>query len=1540
MHHTDLREQWFNYTSDSKDTPAAEKVIEFLRMRADREDSGVISAPHKPSHNKHNKPSQNKKNKGMVAASPVASLPAGPPAVATPSAGTSLAPAGTGVYNSQPKKDYPPCKYACPLCPEKHYCFHCSVFKAYSTKQKKEHAVTHHLCMNCLKPGHTAEQCRSLYRCSVCRSKHNSLLHDDSALATPVLGLASASATIPDGLLMTATVLVTGTNGVTLPARAFIDTGSSVTLISNKLKTALALKPTGQQITLAGVADFVGDVQHPVVGLTISSPIDKTWERNIAAIALPKVLKDLPLKDASFTANMPHLKNLVLADPLYYQVGPIDMLLGLDVFPHVMKPGRTEGPPNTPIAWDTVFGWTVLGVYTQKACTKALSASTFIVDPISAQPASDQMLFQLWKAEEPQRTEATVFSAEEQRVEDHFARTHEYIPEEKRYRVALPRTQGDMQLGESRGRALFRAQANEKSLLKKNRWPAFQDVMSEYISLGHAVAVSPQNIHTPPSQHYYMPVHSVLKETSTSTKVRAVFDASAPSASGVSLNDLLAVGPTLQPILEKTLLRFRSHCIAISGDISKMYREILLSPVDRPLHRFLWRKELTGPWQDYEMQRVTFGVTSSPYMAIKTLFQTATDFGQSFPEAQKQIREAFYVDDFLGGASSEKQAILLRKQINEILSKGGFTIKKWRSSSPNVLKSIPLELQEKIPDQKLLDSHSACYPKALGVVWDSRKDQMATHVEVLSGCSFTKRGVASDIAKTFDVLGWLSPVILESKTLYRSLWQRKLGWDQEIPDSCKIQHQKWREELPLLAGIRVPRHYYQGRKPEEVSLHGFSDASCKAFSAVVYIRAVYKTGPPTSALVCSKTRVAPLVDRTIPELELCGAHLLARVLETVSSALDIPISNIKAYSDSTIVLAWLDGSPKRYKLYVSNRISRTIRIMPSEVWNYVPTKSNPADCASRGIRAAELLSHPLWWHGPPWLLEQTLVIPAKPQRSAQEKIIDQEHQPKSTQVVGAVLPAPGTDVEECSNSWFRVVKAMCRIRRFVARAKKQPAPSSQHLSVAGMAQADLILKKRSQQRSYSLEIHQLTSSPPQPLSAKSSILALHPEVDSQGLLCVGGRLRNALIEEHKKHPVILSSKDRYTRLLFKHYHLQLMHGGPTAILSHAGNMFYVPGARRLARETCQTCVPCRKAAAKLGPQLMGQLPPARVHPDHVFSNVGLDYAGPYFLKEGYIRRPTTIKAWMAVFVCFSTKAVHLELVQDNTTASLIACLKRFCSRRGLPNVIHSDNGTNLVGAKNELEAFYAMLNEQQTQNSISQYLLSQKVEWKLTPVKAPHFGGLWEAAVKAAKFHLKRELGQKLYTQDELSTILCQAEACLNSRPLGVMASHSVDGLTPLTPGHFLVGRPLKAYPEKMITYVPGPSERWDHCTRVTQRFWNRWSNEYLQQLQKAVKWHRHRKNYAVGDIVLLTENETYQCKWITAKVVAVFPGQDGAVRTVDLQIETITPPDKWKNKQDYIDKMKRRTTITRRPVAKLSMLLAADEVPEHCQTENISSET
>ena len=440
---SELKEHWLNHTSSLKTTPPAEKMIEFLRMRADRAEGVGATGSHKSMFEKSKSNKSYKKNKGIAAAA----SPTATPAVVTSPTGPSVASVGAPAVVSQTvKREYPPCKYSCPICPENHYVFHCNTFKGYSIKQRKEHVVAHSLCSNCLKPGHALEACRSTFRCFTCKAKHSSLLHEDSAaLSSPALGLASASAIIPDGLLMTANVLITGTNGITVTARAFIDGGSSVTLITNKLKKALALKPTGGSLSIDGVAGFVGETQNPVVSLTISSPWDKTWERNISAIAMPKVIRDLPLKDASVVKEMPHLQNITLAEPLYHKVGPIDVLLGLNVFPHIFKPGIIEGPPNAPVAWHTVFGWTVLGVFKKEGSSQAITASTFIVEPTQAHQASDQLLTRFWRMEEPQNYDR-LLSPEEQRVEDHFEKTHKYLKEEKRYMVSLPRTLGDLSL--------------------------------------------------------------------------------------------------------------------------------------------------------------------------------------------------------------------------------------------------------------------------------------------------------------------------------------------------------------------------------------------------------------------------------------------------------------------------------------------------------------------------------------------------------------------------------------------------------------------------------------------------------------------------------------------------------------------------------------------------------------------------------------------------------------------------------------------------------------------------------------------------------------------------------------------------------------------------------------------------------------------------------------------------------------------------------------------------------------------------------------
>ena len=333
-----------------------------------------------------------------------------------------------------------------------------------------------------------------------------------------------------------------------------------------------------------------------------------------------------------------------------------------------------------------------------------------------------------------------------------------FIPSVGKYMVSLPRKEEAPELGDSRSQALQRFKSNERSLLHKGTWDKFQAVIQEYLDLGHAQPVSKEELTAPVQDCYYLPMHGVYKESSSTTKLRVVFDASAQTSNLTSLNDILAVGPTLHPTLDQILIRFRTYRIALTGDISKMYREVLLSPPDRQLHRFLWRPQPDLPVTDYCMNRVTFGVASSPYLAVQTLQQAAADFGSDYPSASWHVHNSFYVDDLLGGADTIEQALDdLYRSLRSMLGKGGFELRKWRSSSAKVLEEIPTELLEPMPTQDLVGRHSASYPKALGVVWDSHSDTMATHIELPDAFVSSKRGIISDVARTFDVLGWLSP---------------------------------------------------------------------------------------------------------------------------------------------------------------------------------------------------------------------------------------------------------------------------------------------------------------------------------------------------------------------------------------------------------------------------------------------------------------------------------------------------------------------------------------------------------------------------------------------------------------------------------------------------------------------------------------------------------------------------------------------------------------------------------------------------------------
>ncbi len=1415
---------------------------------------------------------------------------------------------------------------ACSACKgDCHSLYYCTAFMAMSLDDKQNHVRKHNVCSNCLTYGHRVKDCRSLGRCKKCHRNHHTILHRESAPVLPTEPQAQAASSQAPGsssqtqvassqapgpsspaqaassqgnqaqqmhsvtaapimtkfdptIHMTAVVTLESSHGRKLRARAFLDTGSHLTIMTRRAAQLLQLHLHPEKLGMAGVGDVTTCSSHSS-HVFLSTAEDAT-PLFLKVFVLPKVTGNMPAQTPPPLRHLPHLQNLPLADPQFDQPGKIDLLIGNDALQDIIMPEFRRGAPSEPVAIKTVYGWAILG-----RLPSTSNSATSSVNVVSPTPTSDDLLTRFWETEEV--STAPVHTSEEKVVQEHFISNHVFLSQGL-YQVTLPRKADAPVLGESRSQALRCLKTNEQSLLKKGMWQQFQDVVKEYMDLGHAEPVPDNELKLPDSRVYYMPMHSVVKQSSSTTKLRVVFDASAKTSSGHSFNDTLAVGPTLYPPITDILMKFRTYPIALSGDISKMYRAIQLSPEDRNFHRFLWRQDISTDPSEFRMTRVTFGVAASPFAAIRTLQQVAADFGADYPLASPHVSKSFYVDDFLAGAQTTEEAISLQEQLRTLLLKGGFQLRKWRSNSEQVMDTIPTDLHEP-SQQKMLNQDTASHPKALGIHWDAQTDSFFVSIGDPAQQSTTKRSIISDIARTFDVLGWLAPATVKMKMLFQRLWELKLDWDQEVPPEVQECHHIWRSELSCFINFPVARCYF--RKGEEIlqtELHGFADASENAYAAVVYLRTTYAAAPPTMALVTAKTKVAPLKQLSIPRLELCAAHLLAKLLTTVGAALHINLSNTYAWSDSTIVLYWLDGNPRRLKTFVGNRVANILEVLPPTAWRHVPSQDNPADCASRGMFPQELLQHQLWWTGPSWLLTDPPQLPTQP-------LTPPLNIPEVKAICLPVNIAPHMDLEERFSCFDKLVRVTAWMLRFIERTRKlQSSPSPNHcsnpfLTASEIKEAELLLISRSQRRSFPTELQRLQSG--KTLKPSSCIASLSPTIRSGGLIVMGGRLQNSALATSQRHPIILSGKDLLTRLIVTTKHLALLHAGPTLLMAATAANYHIIGARRLIRTTCRSCITCRKTSAITQQQMMGQLPASRVTPSAPFNHTGMDFAGPFIIKKGHTRRPVYLKAYACLFVCFSTKAVHIELVSDLTSEAFLAALKRFVARRGCPTHLQSDNGSNFVGANNILKDIYALLSEKTTQTAITSFATSQRIEWHFSPEKAPHFGGLWEAAVKSAKFHLKRVVGEQRLTFEELTTVLCQVECCLNSRPLVPLQSHSDDGIDVLTPGHFLIGRNLQALPEIDLTSKKLPLlRRWSLLQAISQHFWRRWSTEYLQQLQRFNKWRTPTANLQVDDIVLIKEDGLVSnSHWPMGKIVRIYPGKDGHVRVVAIKTKTGT---------------------------------------------------
>ena len=599
-------------------------------------------------------------------------------------------------------------------------------------------------------------------------------------------------------------------------------------------------------------------------------------------------------------------------------------------------------------------------------------------------------------------------------------------------------------------------------------------------------------------------------------------------------------------------------------------------------------------------------------------------------------------------------------------------------------------------------------------------------------------------------------------------------------------------------------------------------------------------------------------------------------------------SNVRVYgwTDSTVALAWVSQHPSRWKPWVANRVSEIQTRVPTIQWGHVRTQCNPADCASRGLNPSEIVDHPLWWRGPPWLSLSKTQWPVNSTTSGSLDHPTVRTEARVKSVCLAVNRPIEWELPMEFSSWSRLLRVTAWIRRFTSNARVRTRDTQNRsgpLTGIEIKSAQHFWFAHVQGAVFAREVEALRSQ--RPIPHDSELRALNPFIDGEGLLRLGGRLTHSPLNYSESYPILLP-RHRISDLLVRHAHLKALHGGTQLTLRMLRQQVWITRARALVKSAVRSCLPCVRQRAAVTTQLMGDLPASRVSPSAPFAKTGVDYAGPMSVTPYVGRGQRARNFYVAVFVCLATREIHLEPVDDYATSGFLAALRRFISRRGLPTELYSDNGKNFEGADKELRrVFEAVARDPDLHASLA----NDQITWHFIPPAAPHFGGLWEAGVKSLKHHLRRVVGQHTLSQMEFATLLTQIEACLNSRPIGSLRDDP-DDLSAITPGHFLIGRPLTSLPEVSLSEVPeNRLSRWQKVQATREQIWKCWSHDYLHSLHQRNKWQQASPEVRLHELVLLRDPLSPPARWKLARVVKVHPGPDGHVRVVTLRTENST---------------------------------------------------
>ncbi|XP_075162768.1 uncharacterized protein LOC142235399 [Haematobia irritans] len=1211
-------------------------------------------------------------------------------------------------------------------------------------------------------------------------------------------------------------ITIYGDNNNNISTFAFLDDGSSISLIDEGILNQLGLKGEPEQLCLkwtSNVKRMENNSQRLNIRVRGGNSKEFVLEvRSVEELLLPKQSLDYKTISSRFS----HLKGIPVES---YNNAVPKVLIGLDNINVLTSSKSKGGKSNEPIGIKTKLGWTIYGPCEN---VRAQHYNFHMCDCSERDNKLHEMVKDFYRIENIGVSCSKIPSNKNDERALQLLEKYTTQREDGHYETCLLWQYDNIKLPSNYDMALKRLVCLERKLLAdKVLHSTFQDIISDYINKGFISKIenseSCGNV-------WYLPIFPVFNKNKPG-KCRIVWDAAA-KYNGISLNTMLYKGPDFLSSLPAILFKFREKSVALCGDVEQMFHQVYIRNEDRQVQRFLWRNCNVEKEPDiYVMNVMIFGASCAPCISQYVKNKNASKFINKLPEASSAVIENHYVDDFLYSTDTVDQAVQIAKQVQYIQRQAGFNLRNWTSNKSDVISCLGNSSESDKPLDIGPDEQTE---KVLGIFWNPKNDffifKISPHIrnnEVIQGNKpATKRQILKILMTIFDPLGLIGNFLMYLKILLQEIWRSGVSWDEPIKDDQLVKWRKWLQYLPDLETIKIPRCYLKSLgnyNNTNLQLHTFVDASENGYAAVAYLRIEFNNQIICS-IVGSKTRVAPLRMNSIPRLELMAALIALRVGEILESS-DL------------------------------------------HEWFWIPGKLNVADEATKWAKRPDLTEQSRWFNGPPFLLKSECEWPKSefiPEPTAMEtNQVVLKHEENTSFI----------DIKRFSK-WTRAVRCVAYVIRFILILKTKRKDYGEFTS-AELERAEMVLYRQAQNEFYSEEIYALKSNMTLPKS--SPLYKATPKLEDN-ILRVDGRIENALVSANTKNPIILPKNSYVTYLLILHYHSKYHHGNNETVVNEIRQQWYIPKLRTVVKKLSKLCQHCKIKTTKPSYPQMAKLPTARLASfSRPFTYTGVDYFGPLMISVGRHQE----KRYGALFTCLTLRAVHIEVVNTLNTSSCLLAIRNFICRRGTPKEFYSDNGTNFVSAEKELREAIKEVNKDELVRNFT----TSVTKWNFIPPSSPHMGGAWERMVRSVKNILYKIAPTKTPSEETLRGMLAEVENIVNSRPLTYVPLDT-ENEEALTPNHLLLGssngmKPLAMYDDSGHTL----KQNWLMSQQFADNFWRKWVKEYLPNLTRRSKWHEKAKPIEVGDLVVVVDPSNPRNVWPRGKVIETMLAKDGQVR-------------------------------------------------------------